>query len=66
MLDENTEEFDYVVARKLANDTLSFYTYGTEIIRGDLESARYFLDYVKRQSPRDTWKIYRLEYKEIA
>lgn len=53
--------FNYIIAKEHKyGERLSTYTYGSEIFRGNLESANEMLDYVKGQRPTDDWFIYKI------
>lgn len=61
------EPFDYVVASHWDNGSKRIYTYHSEIQKGEtLESAKNFLEYVKRRSPDEEWKIYKINYEEVT
>jgi len=61
------ETFDYVVARHWDDGSKCIYTYHSQIQKGTMADAEYFLNYVKSRSPEheQDYKIYRIIYEEV-
>jgi len=56
---------NYVVAAKWPCGTMNIYTYGEDIQKGDMESAKGFLEYVQFMEPSKNWNIYEVEFKKL-
>ena len=55
------DEFNYIIAYVLDNTSrLITYTLFHEVSFGPQQKAEEFLEYVKRQSPKNDWKIIKI------
>ena len=59
--------FHYVIAHTWPEspEDLSIYTYYQETQKGTMDAARKFLEYVRVNSPKHDWAIYKVKYKKV-